>query len=82
MCFPAYLLRQLETSSTSLESSSHLLAVGMDLFYTRVAPAKSYDLLGEDFSYWLLLTTTTALLVATLTAKGAAKRRAVALAWA
>eukprot|EP00668_Euglena_longa_P015748 GGOE01019889.1.p1 GENE.GGOE01019889.1~~GGOE01019889.1.p1 ORF type:complete len:1012 (+),score=325.31 GGOE01019889.1:17-3052(+) len=75
-------LRAIRTAPASLESSSHMLAIGLDLFYTRVAPAKAFDLLGEDFSHWLLLATTSALLVSTVVAKGFAKRRTLALAWA
>eukprot|EP00667_Euglena_gracilis_P001349 EG_transcript_1349 len=75
-------MRAIRTAPASLESSSHMLAIGLDLFYTRVAPAKAFDLLGEDFSHWLLLATTSALLVSTVVAKGFAKRRTLALAWA
>ena len=72
---------RIRASPAALESTSHVLAIGMDLFYTRVSPAKSYDLLGDDFSYWLVLTTTSGLVVATFVAKALAKRRSLALAW-
>ena len=44
-------LRQNWTSPARLESTSHLLAVGIDIFYTRIMPSKSYDIIAEDFNY-------------------------------
>lgn len=38
-------LHRIRASPSYLESTSHLVALGLDLFYTRVSPAKSYDLL-------------------------------------
>lgn len=40
-----------------LESTSLVFAYGVDLFFTRVAPSRTYDSLTEDFSYALLLIT-------------------------
>jgi len=36
----------------------------VDLFYTRLAPSKTYDSLTDDFSYALLLITIVALVAA------------------
>jgi len=44
-----------------LESTSLMLAFGVDLFFTRVAPAKTFDCLGEDFNYTSLILAVVAL---------------------
>lgn len=49
-----------------LESTTLVFAYGTDLFFTRLAPSKTYDSLTEDFSYALLLLTIFALVVAIL----------------
>jgi hypothetical protein len=75
-------LRSIRTAPTTLESSSHLLAVGLDLFYTRVAPSKPYDLLGSDFAYLPLMATISVLFIATVAARWFSRRKVLALAWA
>eukprot|EP00873_Tetraselmis_striata_P009215 jgi/Tetstr1/429479/TSEL_019386.t1 len=50
-------LRGIDTFPTTLESSSLMFAYGMDLFYTRLAPSKNFDMLDDGFSYALLVVT-------------------------
>ena len=38
-----------------LESTAHVFAHGLDLFYTRVQPSATFDLLADDFPYALLV---------------------------
>lgn len=57
-------LRGIVTSPAKLESTTLIFAYGVDLFFTRTAPSKTYDSLTEDFSYALLLLTIAVLLVA------------------
>ncbi|CAA7039768.1 unnamed protein product [Microthlaspi erraticum] len=57
-------LRGIITAPAKLESTTHVFAYGVDLFYTRLAPSKTYDSLTEDFSYALLLITIVALVAA------------------
>ena len=57
-------LRGLTTIPSKLESTTLMFAHGVDLFFTRLAPSKTYDSLTEDFSYALLLLTIVALVVA------------------
>ncbi|KAM0057186.1 putative ER membrane protein complex subunit 1 [Helianthus debilis subsp. tardiflorus] len=57
-------LRGIETIPAKLESTSLVFAYGVDLFYTRIAPSKTYDSLTEDFNYALLLLTIVALVIA------------------
>ncbi|KAL2250699.1 UNVERIFIED_CONTAM: ER membrane protein complex subunit 1 [Sesamum indicum] len=57
-------LRGIATIPAKLESTTLVFAYGVDLFFTRLAPSRTYDSLTEDFSYALLLITIVALLVA------------------
>jgi hypothetical protein len=45
----------LETAPARLESICHVFAIGLDIFYTRTSPSRSFDLLAEDFDYLVLL---------------------------
>ncbi|KAJ4708054.1 ER membrane protein complex subunit 1-like [Melia azedarach] len=57
-------LRGIVTVPAKLESTTLVFAYGVDLFYTRLAPSRTYDSLTEDFSYALLLITIVALVAA------------------
>ncbi|KAJ6793419.1 ER membrane protein complex subunit 1 [Iris pallida] len=57
-------LRGIVTIPAKLESTTLVFSYGVDLFFTRVAPSRTYDSLTEDFSYALLLLTIVALVVA------------------
>ncbi|XP_068652377.1 uncharacterized protein [Aristolochia californica] len=57
-------LRGIVTVPATLESTSQVFSYGVDLFFTRVAPSRTYDSLTEDFSYALLLITIVALVAA------------------
>lgn len=57
-------LRQIITVPAKLESTSLVFAYGVDLFFTRIAPSRTYDSLTEDFSYALLLLTIVVLITA------------------
>ncbi|KAL4590742.1 hypothetical protein LXL04_003684 [Taraxacum kok-saghyz] len=57
-------IRGIETIPAKLESTTLVFAYGVDLFYTRLAPSRTYDSLTEDFNYALLLLTMVALVVA------------------
>ncbi|KAF5743272.1 exostosin family protein [Tripterygium wilfordii] len=57
-------LRGIVTVPAKLESTTLVLVYGVDLFFTRLAPSRTYDSLTEDFSYALLLITIVALIAA------------------
>ncbi|CAL0327297.1 unnamed protein product [Lupinus luteus] len=57
-------LRGIVTVPAKLESTSLVFAYGVDLFFTQIAPSRTYDSLTEDFSYALLLLTIVALIAA------------------
>jgi len=54
-------LRGFAVAPARIESTSLMLAIGVDLFLTRVAPAKAFDCLGEDFNYTSLILAVTLL---------------------
>mmetsp|Transcript_34527 Transcript_34527/g.25621 ORF Transcript_34527/g.25621 Transcript_34527/m.25621 type:complete len:122 (-) Transcript_34527:32-397(-) len=47
-------LRELLSFPSRLESTTQVVAVGFDLFYTRTPVESSFDLLQENFNYPLL----------------------------
>ncbi|URD98088.1 hypothetical protein MUK42_31186 [Musa troglodytarum] len=57
-------LRSMVTIPAKLESTTLIFSYGVDLFFTRIAPSRTYDSLTEDFSYALLLITIVALVAA------------------
>ncbi|GLT48218.1 hypothetical protein SLA2020_218570 [Shorea laevis] len=57
-------LRGIITVPAKLESTTLVFAHGVDLFFTQLAPSRTYDSLTEDFSYALLLLTIIALVAA------------------
>lgn len=70
------------TVPTGLESTSLVLAVGLDLFGTRVAPSKTYDMLDPNFNYALLVLVLTAMTVAVLVAGRMASNKRLKDQWA
>lgn len=52
-----------------------------DLFYTRVAPSKTFDVLKEDFDYYLIVTVLAALLISSYITKKLTSQKAQKQAW-
>lgn len=59
-------IRGIVTIPAKLESTTLVFAYGVDLFFTRISPSRSYDSLTEDFNFALLLITIVALVAAIL----------------
>jgi hypothetical protein len=57
-------LRGIVSIPAKLESTTLVFTYGVDLFYTRLAPSRTYDSLTDEFSYALLLITIVALVAA------------------
>jgi hypothetical protein len=75
-------LRGIVTAPSRLESTSLVVAYGLDLFYTRVMPSRMYDTLDDhEFSYALLLVTMLTLGAGTLAAGVAVKRKDLQAKW-
>jgi len=64
-----------------LESTSLVLAYGIDIFYTRVAPSKTFDMLPEDFQFGILALTIVGLSAAVVLASFASKRKDLNMLW-
>lgn len=71
----------IHTSPSGLESTSLVLIYGLDLFYTRVAPSKTFDVLKDDFEYWLITLVLSGLISAAYVTKRLASRKALRQAW-
>ncbi|XP_015111319.1 ER membrane protein complex subunit 1 isoform X2 [Diachasma alloeum] len=69
------------TSPSGLESTCLIFAHGLDLFYTRVAPSKTFDVLKEDFDYYLIVIVLAALLISSYVTKKLASQKAQKQAW-
>ncbi|RKO82803.1 hypothetical protein BDK51DRAFT_28737, partial [Blyttiomyces helicus] len=52
------------STPTSLESTSLVVAYGLDVFFVRRAPSKAFDVLSEDFNHVALVATIAVLIVA------------------
>ena len=73
--------RKITASPTNLESTSIAFVTGLDLFMTRVAPAREFDRLNEDFNYVALVGAMVVLTVATVGSGWFSDRRDLTRAW-
>lgn len=74
-------LKAITTNAAQLESTTLVFAYGLDLFYVRLAPAKSFDLLPSDFNYEMLILLCIGFVVATVISKNLAQRKVLREAW-
>jgi len=74
-------LRGITVAPAKIESTCLMLAYGTDIFFTRVAPAKTYDCLGEDFNYPSLILAILVLFTATQAAGWYLARSELNKAW-
>ncbi|KAF6210275.1 hypothetical protein GE061_013379 [Apolygus lucorum] len=74
-------IRGIHTSPSGLESTCLVFIYGLDLFYTRVTPSKTFDVLKDDFEYWLITAVLSGLVTAAYVTKRLASRKALMLAW-
>jgi len=73
--------RSIAVGITHLESTSLAVVHGLDLFMTRVAPAREFDRLNEDFNYVALIFAIVFLTVATFGSGWYSNRKDLARAW-
>ncbi|KAI5748977.1 hypothetical protein M8J76_003773 [Diaphorina citri] len=76
-----YRIRDIHTAPSGLESTCFVFAHGLDLFYTRVAPSKTFDMLKEDFDYALICLVLGALIVGAVVSKKLAAKKMLKQAW-
>ncbi|KAJ3216967.1 hypothetical protein HDU67_008696 [Dinochytrium kinnereticum] len=62
-------VEKIVSSPSEIESTSLVAAYGLDLFFSRRAPSKVFDVLSEDFNYFSLILTVIALLIGIQVAK-------------
>lgn len=74
-------LRGAELAPSNLESTCLMLAHGVDLFYSRLAPAKLFDSLEDDFAYALLVLSLLGLFLGTIVVHYIAKRSILQQKW-
>lgn len=76
-----YNVRGIATASSGLESTSLIFAYGLDIYFTRVFPSKTFDLLREDFDYLFVSTLMFGLLIGTFLSKKLASSSNLGKAW-
>jgi len=74
-------LNAITSQGTHLESTSLVFATGLDLFYTRVSPVESYDLLNRDFNFSALIITVSLLLIFTFISSHLSMRKDINKLW-
>lgn len=74
-------IRGITVSPARLESTTLVFVHGLDLFYTRVTPSKTFDMLKEDFDHWLIVMVLVGLIASSYITKQLASRKALKQAW-
>ncbi|CAI5989293.1 unnamed protein product [Closterium sp. NIES-64] len=74
-------LKHILSFPTRLESTTLVLAHGLDLFFVRTAPSRVFDSLGEDFSFALLLGTIAVLSIAIVVTWGLSRKQELKQRW-
>jgi hypothetical protein len=76
-----YNVRGITTAASGLESTSLVFVYGLDIYFTRVFPSKTFDLLREDFDYLFVSTLMFGLLIGTFLCKKLASSSNLKKAW-
>ena len=74
-------IRSIHTSPTSLESTSLVFAHGLDLFFTRISPSGTFDLLSENFNKAQLIFTIAGLTAAIMITRPMVRNRRLKEKW-
>lgn len=74
-------VRGIETAPSGLESTCLVLAYGLDMYYTRVAPSQNFDILKDNFDHLLICAVLVGLILASYVTKALAARKALKAAW-
>ena len=69
------------SGASNLESTSLLLAHGLDLFFNHVKPSQSFDILSSDFNYSLLVIILAVLFIIVNILRKMAKSKALRTPW-
>lgn len=68
-------------SPSGLESTSLLLAYGIDLFFTRLHPSGTFDILKDDFDHVLISLVLAGLFIGSFVSKRIARNNALKASW-
>lgn len=74
-------VREILATPATLESTSIVLAYGIDVFGTRVAPSMAFDVLGKGFDKLTLLATVAALMLGVVAVKPLVRRKQTDQRW-
>ncbi|XP_077559498.1 ER membrane protein complex subunit 1 [Haemaphysalis longicornis] len=69
------------SAASGLESTCLVVAYGLDIFYTRVTPSKTFDILKDDFDHVLISVVLTILILVSYVSKRFSARKALRAAW-
>jgi len=73
--------RNIVSSPSSLESTSLVLTYGVDIFFTQVAPAGTFDVLSSSFNKFQLVATIIALTLGIVVTRPMVARKVLKEAW-
>lgn len=74
-------VRGIKAAPSGLESTSLVFAYGLDLFFTRMTPSGTFDILKDDFDHKLITAVLVSLIVACFVCRKIGRSRAVKQAW-
>merc|ERR1712038_944918 len=74
-------VRGITTSATGLESTSVVFVHGLDLYCTSVTPSKGFDLLKDDFDYYVITSVLMGLVIASYATRKLSQNKALKQAW-
>jgi hypothetical protein len=71
----------IKTWPTRLESTCLVLVYGNDLFYTKITPSKTFDVLKDDFDHWFITIVLAGLVGGAYLCKRLAARKQLDYSW-
>ncbi|XP_041378601.1 ER membrane protein complex subunit 1-like [Gigantopelta aegis] len=71
----------IHTAPAGLESTSLVLAYGIDLYYCQVTPSKMFDVLKEDFDFFFIGLVLVLMIIVSVVSQKFAARKALNRAW-
>ncbi|EYC44585.1 hypothetical protein Y032_0456g1777 [Ancylostoma ceylanicum] len=74
-------VRGIKTAASGLESTSLMLAYGKDIFFTRLTPSGTFDILKDDFDHVLISAVLFGLIAGSVISKKLARNNALSAAW-
>uniref|UniRef100_T1JPE2 ER membrane protein complex subunit 1 n=1 Tax=Strigamia maritima TaxID=126957 RepID=T1JPE2_STRMM len=77
----SYNVRGISTAAAGLESTCLVFAYGLDLFFARVTPSRTFDVLKDDFDHFLISVVLISLILGAYLIRQLAARKALHQAW-